>query len=239
MKQSQSTARIVGLLFLFIFISGIVIFQVLQGPVLFTDDFLTTAAENRNQLIASVLLFVFSGFASVLIAVLLLPIFKKFNVHLAYLYLACTLLNFIAIMVDNVSVVSMLELSQAYSDSTEFDSIATLKTLVAESHYWTHYFYLLISCFPVFVLYSSFYVSRLIPRVLSLFGIFAVLLMFVEELFSFFGNSISMNMMLPLGLIQLLMPIWLIIKGFNYSKIKDKGVSEAMLVRETTGDLFT
>jgi hypothetical protein len=47
-----------------------------------------------------------------------------------------------------------------------------------------------------------------------------VLLMFIEILFSIFGNSISMNMLLPIGLIQLILPLWLIFKGFDSSILK-------------------
>jgi hypothetical protein len=46
--------------------------------------------------------------------------------------------------------------------------------------------------------------------------------MFVEVLFSIFGNSISMNMMLPMGLIQLALPLWLIVKGFSSPKLKEQ-----------------
>ena len=118
-------------------------------------------------------------------------------------------------MIDNVSVLSMLELSKEYVNENQ--SSGTLETLVYKKHWWTHYFYLLISCFPVFVLYYALYLSKLVPRIISVFGIIAIILMFIEELSSIFGHGISMNMLLPIGLIQLILPVWLIIKGFNSS----------------------
>ncbi len=51
-------------------------------------------------------------------------------------------------------------------------------------------------------------------------GVIAVVLMFIEIMFSIFGHSISMNMMLPMGLIQLILPIWLVIKGLNSSALE-------------------
>ncbi len=222
MNSNQKVGRIVGALLLFIFISGVLIFQFLQGPILFSDNFLTSTSENANQIISSMVLGIFSGIASIVIAILLLPIFKSYNKNLAYLYFAFCIINFISIMIDNVSVVSMLELSKEYVKNTSNDSLGILKALVYQKHFWTHYFYLLISCFPVFVLYYTFYISKLIPRVLAIFGIIAVILMFIEELFSIFGNSISMNMLLPLGLIQLILPIWLIIRGLNSSILEDE-----------------
>lgn len=220
MYTNQKAGRISGVLFLFVFISGIVIFQVLQGPVLFADDFLTTTSENSNQIIGSALLGMLGGLASIIIATLLLPIFKRHSYYVAFLYLAFCILNFIALMLDNVSVVSMLELSNDYVANGDSDTLQAMGNLVYEKHHWTHYMYLLISCFPVFVLYYGFYVSKIVPRVISIFGIFAVLLMFVQVVFSIFGHGISMNMMLPMALIQLALPIWLIIKGFSSTEIE-------------------
>ena len=217
MYSNQKTGRITGALLLFVFISGIIIFQFLQGPVLFSDDFLTATSENANQIIGSVVLSIFSGIASIIIAILLLPIFKKYTKRLAYLYLAFCILNFISIMIDNVSVVSMLELSKQYIESGGTESSTMLETLVYKNHYWTHYFYLLISCFPVFVLYYTLYLSKLVPRLISIFGIVAVVLMFIEEICSIFGHGISMNMLLPMALIQLTLPIWLLVKGLSVS----------------------
>lgn len=121
-------------------------------------------------------------------------------------------------MIDNVSVISMLELSKEYVNNENNGSLKVLGSLAYEKHWWTHYFYLLTSCFPVFVLYYTLFVSKLVPRLISIFGLIAVLLMFIEELFSIFGQSIGMNMLLPIALIQLVLPLWLIYKGLNTVK---------------------
>lgn len=217
MTSHLKTGRIVGALLLFIFISGVIVFQVLQGPVLFSENYITSTSEHSNQIISSMVLGILSGIASVVIATLLLPIFKTYNVRLAYLYLAFCIINMISIMMDNISVASMLELSKAYVKNGSTGDLGLLETLVSETHYWTHYFYLLISCFPVFVLYYTLYLYKLVPRLISIIGIIAVLLMFIEELSSIFGKSISMNMLLPMGLIQFILPFWLIFKGL-YSR---------------------
>ena len=115
MKSNKKTGRLVGLLFLLIFATGIIVYQFLQGPVLFSDDFLTTTSANSNEIIISTLLLFLSGITSVVIATILLPIFKKCSITLAFLYLAFSILSFIAISIDNISVLSMLELSLEYT----------------------------------------------------------------------------------------------------------------------------
>ncbi len=228
LNTNQKTGRIAGLLLFFLFVNGIIIFQFLQGPVLFADNYLSTTAASANQIILSVVLGILSGLLSIIVAIILLPVFKQGSLSLAYLYVALCTVNFFAIMIDNVSVISMLELSKAYVGSAATDTLQIIGTVAYEKHWWTHYFYLLISCFPVFVLYFILYLYKLVPRVIAVFGLIAVMLMFTEELFSIFGNSISMNMLLPIALIQLILPIWLMIKGLNAPKDR-----EAVLVNAT------
>jgi len=215
MYSNQKAGRISGALLLFVFVSGVLIFQFLQGPVLFSDEYLSTTSEHSNQIIVSVLLSMLSGLATILIATILLPIFKRHSSLLGYLFLAFCIVSFIAVMLDNVSVISMLELSNEYVANGGDSSLNILETLVYQRHRWTHYFYLLLSCFPVFVLYYTLYRTKLVPRVISVFGIFAVLLMFVEEVLSIFGQGISMDMLLPMALVQLTLPIYLLIKGLK------------------------
>ena len=217
MKSSTKLGRVIGLLFLFIFVMGILVYQFLQGPILFSDDFLTTAAPNANKLITSVLLGSLSGLFSIIISTLLFPVFKKYSNTLAVLYLGFSILDFVAISIDNTSVLAMLELSKEYVTNVEVDTsmLETMAPIYSQKHWWSHYLSLLTSCFSVFVLYFAFYRTKLIPKILSGFGMLAVMLMFIELLTSILGEGISMNMLLPMGLIQLILPLWLLVKGLN------------------------
>jgi len=218
MDSNKRVGRIVGILFLIIFAIGITAYQVLQGNVLFSDNFLASTAENSKQLIISTLLLFLSGIASIVAASLLFPIFGKHSKTLALIYLAFCILNFILISIDNYSVLSLLELSNEFNDNERnVDALTTLGNIFFKNHWWSHYLSLLISCFPVFILYFTLYRYRFTPKWISLFGIFAVILMFIEILFSILGNSISMNLLLPIGLIQLFLPLWLIFKGLDAS----------------------
>ncbi|AUC15620.1 hypothetical protein BTO06_10885 [Tenacibaculum sp. SZ-18] len=214
MNSNFKIPRIVGVLFLLIFVSGVTVYQILQAP-LFSDDFLKETVTHQNQLIASTLLNMFSGILSISIAVLLFPVFTKYNTSLARLYFAFTLLNFIAIVIDNGSVFSLLEFSKVSSEIKNIDTLEALQKVFSEKHWWTHYMSLLTSCFPVFVLYYTLFATKLVPRLISVVGITASVLMFTEMLSSIFGYGISMNLMLPMAFVQLLMPIWLIVKGFS------------------------
>lgn len=217
MNSDKNIGRITGVLFLIIFSLGVTIFQVLQGSVLFGDDFLTKTSSHSTQIVLSVLLGILNGILAIIISVLLLPIIKRQSERLGYLYISFCILSFVAISIDNLSVLSILELSQEYvkSEITDGDLLKRMGTVFYKNHWWTHYTSLLVSCFPVFVLFYTLYFTQLVPRMLSIFGMIAVVLMFVEILSSIFEHSIGMNMFLPIALVQLLLPFWLIIKGLS------------------------
>jgi len=212
----MNKGKIVGILLLTSIILGVVIYQILQGP-LFADDFLTSTSDNKNHIITSTFLGLLNGVITIIIAVVILPVFKQYNFGLSFLYLSFTIVYFAMIAIDNISTLSILELSISYSKHQEVnsESFGIISELLYQKHWWTHYMSLLTSSFYMFTFYLLFYQSKLIPRILSVGGLIAVSMMFIEILSSIFGQSIGMILMLPLGIVQLSLVVWLLIKGIK------------------------
>lgn len=219
MNSTKKTARIVAVLLLLTILIGIIINQFLQGPIIFSKDFLTKVSANSNQIIFSTLLGVVSGAIGVGLAVILLPIFMQYK-RLSYLYFGFSIIGFAIILIDNVSILSILGLSQEYQnvEASAADHLQTLGTILYQTRWWTHYMTLLISCLPLFMFYYLFFLSKLIPRFISVWGLIGVIMMLAEVLLSFFDQGIGMILFLPLGLVQIVLVIWLLIKGFNSVK---------------------
>ncbi|QYR19298.1 DUF4386 domain-containing protein [Paenibacillus sp. sptzw28] len=59
------------------------------------------------------------------------------------------------------------------------------------------------------------YRSRLIPRLISVFGLIGYASLLTSALLELFGYSPGMLLFLPGALFEILMPVWLIVKGFN------------------------
>ena len=167
----MNKGKIVGILLLTSIILGIVVYQILQGPILFADDFLTATAANKNPIITSTILGLLNGVTTIMIAVLILPVFKQYNFSLSFLYLSLTIVNFMMIAIDNVSTLSILELSISHSKYAEVNggAFVIISELLYQKHWWTHYMSLLSSSFYMFTFYLLFYQSRLIPKILSLY----------------------------------------------------------------------
>lgn len=202
---------------LLVFALGVFTFQFLQSPVLSGAEHFKDVAENSSQIVASAIAGILNGSLSIMVAVILLPVFRRSSEVLAYAYVAFAIVNFVAIAVDTISVLSLLEMSRVYaSDAGISERTADgLVMLLYGRHWWTHHLYLLTSCLPVFVLYSSLYVSRGVPRALSLFGVFATVTMAVGVIGAMAGSGLGEMMLIPIALVQVATPLWLVARGIT------------------------
>jgi hypothetical protein len=71
------------------------------------------------------------------------------------------------------------------------------------------------------ILNYMLYQSRLVPRFISVWGLIGALLMLAAGLLGMFGlsrfSTITILLTLPLALNEMVLAVWLIVKGFNSS----------------------
>ena len=127
-------------------------------------------------------------------------------------------------MVGLVSLLSLLTLGQQFTtagaaDRTSLQAIGNLLVSVRDHAALLAVFAF---CLGAFMYYYLFFQSRLIPRWLSGFGIVAIILMMAACVLSLFsGNRITSYIPLaaPIALQEMVLAVWLIVKGFNPSAI--------------------
>lgn len=216
MSSHRKTARIVGLLFLLLLITGI------SGIILRDlSPSLKDVFENSTQIKISILFDLIASTVAVGIAVLLFPILKKFNYNIALWYFGFSIVGFATIVVSNVSVFSLLTLSEEYVKlgSPDTDYFQTLGVLKLGEYFGAHFMGLIIHTFGASMFYYLLFQSKLLPRFLSVWGLIAITLVLSATLLQIFDRSVRMILYLPNGLLQILIGIWLIVKGFNSSAI--------------------
>ncbi|MFT5144354.1 MAG: hypothetical protein ACI80V_000957 [Rhodothermales bacterium] len=215
MKPEINTGRIAGVLLLLVFALGVLTFQFLQSPVLSGVEHFENVAPHSSRIIASALTGMAIGSLSILVALTLLPVFRRASEGLAFAYVAFAVTNFVAIAIDTVSVMSILEMSRIYAADSALavHSVDSLVTLVYKQQWWTHHLYLLTSCLPVLVMFSGFYVSRGIPKAISLFGILAAVTMAIGVIGAMLGNGMDDRLFIPIALVQVTTPLWLVARG--------------------------
>lgn len=221
MNKNNNTAGIVGLLLLIQFAIGILINQFLAGPFTFAPDYLISVAAHAPQVIASMLLGLLNEVISISVAMLLFPVFKRQHGLLAIAFLVFSSVSLMAVAADNANVQAMLALSKAYTKAGAPDAgyFETAGTVAYANRLWTHLMTFLISCLPSAVFYYLLFTSRLVPRFIAVWGFIGVLCMLIAVLLEIFNKGSFMLLYLPIGLNQLFLAIWLMVKRFNKGAI--------------------
>ncbi len=228
MNSNKKTARIVGVLFITATVAG-VLSLLFTGP-LNTPDYLIKVSANENQIIIAGLLMLIMGFAVAGIGIAMYPVFKKHNEALALGFAGFRIIEGVLFIVSVVSLLSLLTLSQEFVKAGAPDAsyFQTIGTLLQEENYWAYHMGTISFGLAALIFYYLLYQSKLIPRWLSVWGLIGVPLWFAVSLLIMFGldpsSTISTLLYLPIGVNEMVLAVWLIVKGFNPSAIASGSV---------------
>lgn len=217
MKSNKNISIIVGLGLLLTFVISIIVNMFLLGPVVFSADFITLMVANENQVKIGALLELLNGALTIGIVLLFLPFFLKHYKALSYGYLAFAVFHLAVVAVDVFNVFSLLSLSKEYLNveaATEAQ-FRLLGTILYDNRWWSHYMDILTSGFPSLLFYILLFRIKLIPRFISIWGIVAIPLIVIMVVLAMFDQNTYMFLMMPIGLNQIFMAFWILIKGFK------------------------
>ncbi|MFF2447841.1 DUF4386 domain-containing protein [Neobacillus sp. NPDC058068] len=226
MNSNKKAAKIVGVLFILASVTAI-IGLILYDPILNGPDYLIKGSEHASQVILGALMELILVVSVVGTATTMFPILRKYNETIALWHVCFRFLEAVIITVGVISVLSLLTLSREFvaagaPDSTSFQASGTLLKAI---HDWT---FLLGPLFMLGIntmMYSYiFYKSKLVPRFISILGMTGATCVFICALLVMFGviQQISVwggILALPVAANEMILAVWLIVKGFNESAI--------------------
>jgi hypothetical protein len=224
MNTYRKTAIIVGVLYIIGTVTGI-LSVVFTSAIFNAPDFLGQASANQSQIITGALFVLMMGFSLALIPVLLFPILKKQNEAMALGYVVFRgALETVTTIITAISWLLLLPLSQEYVKGSPlaapyFQTFGTLLRGIGDLPMGAFVFGL-----GALIFYSLLYQSKLIPRWLSIWGLIAIVLHLTTGLLILFGlqtgfDTSNLVMNFPIFLQEMVMAVWLIVKGFNPSAI--------------------
>ena len=226
MNSINKTARIVGVLYIIGTVAGM-LSHVLTRPVLGGSDFLVNVSTHEIQIIAGALFVLIMGFALAMVPVMMFPLLKKYNEALALGYVVFRgALETMMYIVLAISWLFLIPLSQEYvkagtPDASYFQSLGAV---LLEGHDLIGPVQTIVFCLGALIFYYLLYQTNLIPRWLSGWGLIAIIPYLAAGLLvliGFFGPLSTSEIVLefPLALQEMVMAVWLIVKGFNPSAI--------------------
>ena len=230
MKTYRTNAIIVGVLFIiataFLFIGGAV-----YGPILDSPDYLTLAYPNRVTAVAGMLLEFACVIAIPLIPVFMYPVLKEHSEPLALGYVGFRLFEAVLFVITEINELSLINVSEGYLNSGEAGAsyFENLGSSIQAENLWIFLFYVLIFTLGGLIFYSALYKSRVVPRFISIWGLIAAALLFVGTVLLMLevdtgalGNVWELITAAPIAVNEMVLALWLIIKGFNPSAVASK-----------------
>jgi hypothetical protein len=216
----------VGVLFIIGTVAGSLSI-VFTGPILDEPDYLIKVSANENQIIIGTLFILIMGFALAMVPVMMFPILKKHNEALALGYVVFRGgLETVTYIANVSSLLLLIPLSQEYvkAGAPDVSYFQNLGTLLLQADFQINPILKIVFSLGALMFYHLLYQSKLIPRWISGWGFIGATLHLVSGLLVMFSWLTEFPVLgifwdLPIALQEMVLAVWLIVKGFNSSAI--------------------
>jgi len=219
MSSRKSTPRLLGAAFLIVIVTSLI------GGLLLSSatgsgsisDILVSISNNATLLRISILGDMATSVGVVALAVLLYAVLNNQNRIMALVALGLWLIEAIALAISTIGASALIPLSQGFVKagsplSSYYQTLGEFlySDVVVQLGQTIHMFFY---CSGGILWYYLFYKSKYVPRVISLYGLMAVIVSLAGTVYVFLGNEISILASLPIFPFELAIGAWLLLRG--------------------------
>jgi len=218
---NRKTAIIVGVLYIIGTVAG-VLSMVVTGGLLDAPDYLNMVAANASQVALRALLVLVMGLPLAMVPAMMFPILKRQNEALAIGYVifrgALESLTYIALAMCWLLLVVV---ARQYADSgaavaAQFSNLGILLLKARDPILAVQD---IVFSLGALMFYYLLYQARLIPRWITGWGFVGFVGYFSAGLICVLTGTHLVILLMPMALQEMVMAVWLIVKGFNPSAI--------------------
>jgi hypothetical protein len=231
--SSRTIAVVAGALFVTATVASIAS-TALTNPILSSSDYLTKISSNQNQIVLGVLLQFIASVASAGIAISLYPILRRYNEGLALGSVGLRIVEAVFGIVAALGLLTLVTVSQDFvnAGAPNASYYQSLGSVIKAGINWSGFVFLALAfTLAALLYYYIFYQSRLIPRWLSAWGFIGAALSLSVAVLIAFGTAplspITIYLNVPIGVQEMVLAVWLILKGFDSSALASLSVKKA------------
>jgi hypothetical protein len=217
MNSNRKTATIVGVLYIIGTVAGVLSVIVSWG-FLDAPDYLNIVASNASRAQFTALLILAMGLPLAMVSAMMFPILKRQNEALAVGYVIFRgALETFTYIVAAICWLLLVVVARQYVDSGDVatSQLGSLGILLVKAIDPINAAVMdIVFGLGALMFYYLLYQARLIPRWLSGWGIVAAIPYLATGLIAMFSTQLTI-LMIPLALQEMVMAVWLIVKGFN------------------------
>ena len=225
MDTYRRSGIVTGILFIAATAAGIL--SLFAQPFINAPDYLTKISANEPTVLAGAFLVFIMGWAGAGIGISMYPILRRHNEGLALGAAGFRIIEGVFDGIGAVLILLLATLSREFIKAGPADlaQFQNLGALLREGRTWVGDVAALPAwCIGAYLYYALFFRTRLVPRWLSLWGLAGITLVVAASMLVLFRQiaSLSTAQMLlsfPIALQEMVLAIWLIVKGFNPSAI--------------------
>lgn len=227
MNTVNKTSRILGVAFLFQFVTSIISTTIilpqasgltaLSIPENIAES-LIRIANHPRLMMANILGEMFTALGIAFLGVMLFMALKKYGEKTAMVALGFYLVEAAILAISNLEVFSLLRISQAYVAAGQPEYLITMGEMAIESAGYGYTLHTLPFAFGAVLFYYLLYFkskSDIVPRAISLWGLITILPFLVGVPLSILGYEIPIFFYLPYVPFELIIGVWILFKGFK------------------------
>ena len=221
MSSRMKYSRLIGALYLL----GFAVYGggfALVTSITNAPDFLVTVSAHQTTMALGAFLMLLTLLTDVWRAVLFFPILENHGKKTALTYLAAQIISVVFMDIGVLCLLMLIPMGQ-YAGESWAKGIASLLTQSNTMAYQIGEMSLAVGSGFLWLL--GFRI-RLIPRFLAVWGMIGYVIFLAGTIAEIFGIPIGLMLSIPGGLFEVVLPIWLFIKGFNAEAYEGRATSK-------------
>ena len=217
MNSIRNTSRVLGAAFLFQAITSLtsgLVQMSLTVPGNITESMIKIA-NHAGLMRATIFDDMMTALGVIFLGAILYLTLRKQNETVTLVALGFYVFESAIICFHAIAAFVLLRISQAYATAGHPANLQTIGNLALESMNFGSLLLMLPFCVGAILFYYLFYESRLIPRVLSLWGLISVALALLGTLSAVLGYTVPFFVFLPYLPFEFVVGVWILVKGIN------------------------
>ena len=204
----------------------------LINPIINASDYLTQVFPKSVTLTSGMFGWMINDIGIVFIGLLMYPILKKHSESMALGYLSMRMFESLLMIVGVFFALMLIPLSRDFinAGTADVSTLQTIGSILKQAENWfLNLLQLIFLGIGGLILNLIFYKTKLVPRVISIFGFIGYALLLPAAVVGLFGlldptpGGPGSILAVPVALWEIIiMPVWLFTKGFNTDYLSTK-----------------
>lgn len=221
MKSQKTIARTFGAFFILAFLSYGIGTGLTTSVTDAADSLSNFSTHKTSFVIGVILMALVHTIVNTGLPVLMVSILKPYNKILSYGYLSAGITATITLIVGAVLLMMFIPLSSMYANADAADAgyFETIAAILAKGNFYAYQIGMAIWGVGGLMFCYLLYISKLVPRGLSVWGFVGYLVFIAGTIAELFGLGIGVQLAIPGGLFEITLSIYLMIKGFRKTEL--------------------